>query len=206
MKPRITDTSKQDPAEHLSDALDLGMSQAIEASEAHGQAERINSTQLPTQNHDRQTMEDWGIVFGPPCTDDPLFCDAQLPEGWTKQSTDHAMWSNLVDDKGRERAMIFYKAAFYDRDAFMRASRRFTIHTDYDVEDSVKFDVFADGNLLHSEVRGFRGNKYEEEWRSAESTAKAACVAWLETTFPDYDDPVKSWEIELKDAPEDNHA
>lgn len=30
------------------------------------------------------------------------------------------MWSYLVDELGRRRGAIFYKAAFYDRDAFMR--------------------------------------------------------------------------------------
>jgi predicted secreted protein len=30
------------------------------------------------------------------------------------------MWSYIVDDEGTQRVAIFYKAAFYDRDAFMR--------------------------------------------------------------------------------------
>lgn len=34
----------------------------------------------------------------------------QLPDGWTIESTDHPMWNNLLDDKGRNRAKVFYKA------------------------------------------------------------------------------------------------
>ena len=72
-----------------------------------------------------------GITFGDPAEsddplfvdaqlpDDPLFVDAQLPDGWRVEATDHSMWSNLLDDQGMVRGSIFYKAAFYDRDAFM---------------------------------------------------------------------------------------
>jgi len=58
-----------------------------------------------------------GIVFGEKVDD--LFTSVTLPEGWHKEATEHAMWSKLIDDQGRERASIFYKAAFYDRSAFM---------------------------------------------------------------------------------------
>ena len=95
----------------------------IEASEAHGQAELVNSQQLPVENRDRELMESWGIVFGDPCEGDPIFCQATLPAGWKKRPTDHSMWSELVDDTGTVRATIFYKAAFYDRSAFMSAKK-----------------------------------------------------------------------------------
>lgn len=50
---------------------------------------------------------------------DELFFDVHLPAGWNINPTDHPMWSTLVDSEGKERANIFYKAAFYDRDAFV---------------------------------------------------------------------------------------
>jgi hypothetical protein len=46
-----------------------------------------------------------------------------LPPGWKVVPTDHSMWSDLVDAKGEKRASIFYKAAFYDRDAFIRIEK-----------------------------------------------------------------------------------
>ena len=64
-----------------------------------------------------------GIVFGKEVDD--LFVEVTLPAGWKKEATDHSMWSKLVDDKGRERASIFYKAAFYDRDAHINITQRF---------------------------------------------------------------------------------
>ncbi|MGW1436941.1 hypothetical protein ACWD7M_17025 [Streptomyces griseus] len=97
-----------------------GSDQAIEEQERAGQTQLVNSDRLPT---DRQgspaEYEALGFVFGDPDPDDPLFAPATLPEGWTRQASDHDMWSYLVDGLGRRRAFIFYKAAFYNRHAFM---------------------------------------------------------------------------------------
>lgn len=100
-----------------------GNPNAIEAQESRGQNELIESTQLPVQVRGKKDgkadLEVLGVVFGATCSDDPLFCEATLPEGWIKRATDHSMWSELVDENGKVRANIFYKAAFYDRSAFM---------------------------------------------------------------------------------------
>lgn len=98
-----------------------GLPTMIEASEAQGQRELVANTQLPVKvmHGDRKTLEDAGVVFGKSVLGDELFCDATLPKGWNLRATSHSMWSELVDDSGKVRAMIFYKAAFYDRDAFI---------------------------------------------------------------------------------------
>ena len=114
----ITNTATQERS-----MLD-GMPGMIEASESRGQRELVSSTQLPTQvRGDKQRLIDAGVVFGEQCKGDKLFCEATLPPGWKKEATDHSMWSKLVDADGVERASIFYKAAFYDRAAFMNVSR-----------------------------------------------------------------------------------
>ena len=115
--PKITNaTERMLQAPNLLDGLP-GM---IEASEANGQRKLVASCQLPTSIHgDVKTLEQDGVVFGDVCKGDPLFRDATLPEGWEKRATDHSMWSELVDADGNVRASIFYKAAFYDRDAFI---------------------------------------------------------------------------------------
>ena len=92
----------------------------IEASEARGQRELSDGSQLPSDiSGDKAELEKDGVVFGQPSVDDPLFLDVTLPDGWKIERTDHSMWSKLIDANGRERASIFYKAAFYDRRAFM---------------------------------------------------------------------------------------
>lgn len=99
---------------------------AIMAQEARGQDQLVESELLPTSiaPDDKKILEDAGVKFGEPLKDDRLFCKAELPAGWKKIPTEHSMWSKLVDETGKERASIFYKAAFYDRDAFMSATKK----------------------------------------------------------------------------------
>lgn len=116
----IENTSDRDPLLHLMGALD-GSDSYITGMEAAGQRQLVESEALPTQINGG-TLKDFealGFTFGDPDPRDPLFRPATLPAGWKKVRTDHSMWSKIVDDEGRERARIFYKAAFYDRDAFM---------------------------------------------------------------------------------------
>lgn len=119
--------TKEDPALLLLEALLGGNSaHAIERQEKRGQVALVNSCALPIKFNSgtKEQLEGFGVVFGEPIDD--LFCNATLPEGWKKMATDHSMWSKLIDQQGRERASIFYKAAFYDRDAFINVSRRFS--------------------------------------------------------------------------------
>lgn len=120
-----TNTTKQTqeyPEGFLQVAMTVGTGNAIEIQEARGQTEFVNSETLPTQmgREDQQALEQAGFKFLGAVPGDPIFQYVEMPAGWKKVATDHAMWSNLVDDKGRVRASIFYKAAFYDRDAFLR--------------------------------------------------------------------------------------
>lgn len=100
-------------------------SEAIEDQEARGQRTLISSKKLPKNARgDWPVLESWGVVKGSDADD--LFCNATLPAGWTTAATDHSMWNNLLDNRGLIRATFFYKAAFYDRDAFMNVySQRF---------------------------------------------------------------------------------
>ena len=116
---RVTNTTRD---ENHPEWVRGGNPRAIEAQEKRGQAELVNSEALPFKGSqtDCPKLIEAGVKFGPKLADDPLFCEAVLPKGWKKRATDHDMWSELVDDKGVVRASIFYKAAFYDRKAFIR--------------------------------------------------------------------------------------
>jgi hypothetical protein len=123
---RVENTSK---ADHLS-MLFAAMN--IPAQEKQGQQQIINSTQLPKKYNYGDAMELYqkmGITVVGVTNSDDLFYDVTLPEGWKKKATGHDMWNDLLDEKGRKRAMFFYKAAFYDRDAFISPERRFRIET-----------------------------------------------------------------------------
>lgn len=93
----------------------------VEAQEARGQSMlAAQADKLPTRCEGRADLEKRGVVFGEPV--DKLFTSVTLPAGWKiRPFGDTSYWTELVDDKGRRHAMIFYKAAFYDRDAFARA-------------------------------------------------------------------------------------
>jgi hypothetical protein len=96
---------------------------AIENSEVRGQQSLVHSDTLPVDINaeDKGILEAKGVVFGDRVDD--LFQQVTLPEGWAKKATGHSMWSKLVDSKGREIASIFYKAAFYDRCAFLHVEQ-----------------------------------------------------------------------------------
>lgn len=117
---KITNTAASDPIEKFLVALDPN-GRGIEDQEARGQRELVSSTQLPTEvlYATDADLEALGFSFGPPDPSDPMFRDATLPVGWTKQGSAHAMWSYIVDERGLERVSVFYKAAFYDRSAHM---------------------------------------------------------------------------------------
>lgn len=109
-------TSNADPMENLVAAMG-----GIEAQEAQGQRELVASTVLPfpTWGHSDADFEALGFTFGDKVPGDDLFRQATLPEGWTRQSTDHAMHSDVLDERGIARVGVFYKAAFYGRRADM---------------------------------------------------------------------------------------
>jgi len=96
----------------------------IEAQEAGGQRDLCTSSKLPKifNGGSRSELEVMGVVFGEDFDD--LFINVTLPPSWKIEATDHSMWSDLVDDKGEVRANIFYKAAFYDRSAFISTVRQ----------------------------------------------------------------------------------
>ena len=123
--PRNTTRDMQDTATSLGFLLqagaDGGASRAIEDMEAQGQRELVASTVLPFPGFGDSDadFEALGFTFGDKVPGDDLFRQATLPEGWTRAGTDHAMHSDVLDERGIARVGVFYKAAFYDRRADM---------------------------------------------------------------------------------------
>ncbi|KKM96751.1 hypothetical protein LCGC14_1174880 [marine sediment metagenome] len=97
----------------------------IERQEAEGQKTFAASEELPCMAP-WDILKEWGIVeledHNEAFLAGKLFCKVKLPEGWKKQPTDHSMWTDLLDETGKKRAGIFYKAAFYDQDAFLNVT------------------------------------------------------------------------------------
>ena len=124
-KPSITPAAASAMAK--GDLLNAAVALApggIEAQEKVGQDVFVASETLPirgtSEPAERAWFEKHGFVFGERA--DKLFVQVKFPPGWKKVATDHSMWSDLVDAEGTKRAEIFFKAAFYDRDSFIRLS------------------------------------------------------------------------------------
>ena len=172
----------------------------IERQEADGQRSFVASETLPKEmlhGCTREVLEKMGIKFGSDA--DELFVSVRLPEGWSKQATGHSMWSDLLDEKGRRRAAIFYKAAFYDRSAHISLNRRYTVSTyeacekdgtaaEYGKHTHMKTVVLDCGQPVH--VIGVREDR---DYNLGDEHGKQA-AAWLDQNRPDWRDPLAYWE------------
>lgn len=181
-------------------------SKIIRATEAAGQRAFVASDTLPIKFNSgtKQELEAMGVRFAPRDSVEPnaLFIGVMLPEGWRKVPTPHSMWSKLLDDKGRERASIFYKAAFYDRDAFINVSRRFNI-SPYMTCDAEGRQV-KDGEHTHLatvvldcetviHVAGVRPEVRESD-RAVREAHHEIALAWLKEHYPDWESNTAYWD------------
>lgn len=179
----------------------------IGAQERRGQRRLVNNEVLPKRCNDcwRGQLEQIGIVFGEDFDD--LFVNVELPEGWSKISTDHAMWSKLVDDRGRERASIFYKAAFYDRDAHINITRRFSARWEpvggYSGESYQKPDAWYGvvkdcGKIVWQTDETVDAEPEEREqylvWGDSRQELAEQARNWLDENYPDWQDPLAYWD------------
>lgn len=165
----------------------------IEAQEAAGQAMLVASEQLPKEMRGatREQLEALGFVFGGDV--DELFVTAHLPPGWKKVASYHSMHSDLVDDKGRVRAGIFYKAAFYDRRADISFKSRYAEnHYAECAEQPESYQVQAEdaGQVIHVFGTYAKGSEGWDECNRLEKIARA----WLDEKFPQWCDQLAYWD------------
>lgn len=110
-------TSARDPLLHLLGSMGGGgMAGYVTEMEAAGQRQLVHSDTLPV-DAPWDALEVLGFSAGDLVPGDPLFRRCTLPDGWTREGSDHAMWSYVLDERGIRRVSVFYKAAFYDRRA-----------------------------------------------------------------------------------------
>lgn len=203
------------PAALAADTLENFLAAAtpggIEAQEARGQRDFVQSAQLPIKFNSgtRHELESMGVVYGERPSDlSALFCDVQLPQGWKVEPTDHSMWNKLIDDQGRERASIFYKAAFYDRDAFVNVNRRFSVSgyqasdvdgnpIDYPNPHTHFATVIQDGGKT-IKVVGVREDS--ETGRNLRYAHSAEANAWLDANYPDWQSRTAYWDAPAREA------
>jgi hypothetical protein len=163
----------------------------IEAQEAAGQAMLVASQQLPNPGRDRPLFEKLGFVFGDPV--DELFVTAQLPPGWTKKASEHAMNSYVLDEKGRMRVNVFYKAAFYDRRADMSLIPRYRLRSYQDVEGQPGVEAVRLIDNDGSAIREF--GTYKNRDYDALDKIEMEAMEWMAKELPDWNNPLAYWEL-----------
>lgn len=174
----------------LANALVAATPGGIEAQEAAGQAMFCASATLPKEMRGctRATLEAMGIKFGADADD--LFVSVTLPPGWKKHATDHSMHSELLDDKGRKRASIFYKAAFYDRNADMQLCHRYGVNAYLAGSDKDHRRVAAtDGKEVIQDFGEYALSDYK-----AGDALRAKAEAWLAAKYPEWTDATAYWD------------
>lgn len=175
-----------------------GTPEGIAASERRGQHEATRGAdRLPVQlRPGREAFEALGFVFGGPVG--RLFVSATFPEGWTVRPTDHAMWSDILDARGRKRGAMFYKAAFYDERADARLSVRYSVETLYPGEPGAEHLAEGQRQIVLRDAgvpvrmlsEPFSSDLPFAEQDRLEEAAKAA----VEAEFPDHRDPLAYWD------------
>lgn len=150
----------------------------IEAQEKAGQQALVASTDMPKDmSPDRAAFEKLGFTFGEPVDD--LFIKATLPAGWARSATSHSMHSDILDEKGRRRVAVFYKAAFYDRSASATLVARYSMQRDYDLpQDQVSFVVKDAGREIYR-TTATAYKDYKDSERHREVATK-----WLTEAIP----------------------
>lgn len=176
----------------------------IEAQEKQGQVNFVNNETLPIKfsTGSKADLEKAGVVFGERV--DELFCKVTLPAGWCKIATSHSMHSSLVDDQGRTRASIFYKAAFYDRHADITVCARYGYSmyglcdmsgnpiNDYDAATHRATVILDGGKIVHLVAIREAGTG-PNVWPLIDEQEKNA-IAWLDAHYPNWRSKTAYWD------------
>lgn len=188
------------------------VSGAIENQEKRGQQSLVRSSQLPKEGFDRIKLEALGFKIGEEVDD--LFIAVTLPSNWAVKPTSHSMHSDVVDDKGRERIHIFYKAAFYDRSAHMYFCCRYSCGSEPVTGYGDEYNRLANeigvvkdrGQVIwrteaelpsidaffHAGIE--RTDQERKDYFQKDDALKAEAKAKIAEMFPDWQNPLAYWD------------
>ena len=160
--------------------------------------------EIVTQNnieYTKQQYEKMGIIIVEEYDD--LFWNVELPKGWKIEATDHNMWNNLFDDKGRKRANFFYKAAFYDRDAFINFDTRFHVSVDHVADADSDYEVWKNSDyqgtvkdgeeiIFSTECVSATGNYWKDD--KVKDSLRKQLEKYMNEHYPNYEDINSYWD------------
>lgn len=198
----MTAPSMKDCLETLALGSTIGGPATLAHLEKQGQKQEARRSTLPSDmGGSRLIFEKMGVVFHGPVPGDDLFLEVTLPPGWRKDYTEHSMGLVLLDDRGRQRATIFYKAASYDRRAYMNPCRRYNASGNYgdanhdDIARGVVYDQKTE--IWSTErVRLTKENRYgnrSNNYKGIRDLLTDQARAWLDENRPQWMDPLAYW-------------
>lgn len=172
----------------------------IEAQEAAGQRALVsNFTRLPKEYgwqkpFPKELLERLGFTIGGDA--DELFVNVTAPASWSMRATDHSMHSDIVDDKGRKRGSVFYKAAFYDRKAHFGLEPRYFHRNDY-VQTENREERTVQATVVDAETGAVMFSKppIKQEGRYFDQLDADGkdCFAFLDREYPDWQNVEAYW-------------
>jgi hypothetical protein len=143
----------------------LSVPGGIEEQEAEGAAAMQQGTceVIPAQGASEEELTALGFVLGPIDPNDKLFRQATLPAGWKRAGTGHSMHTDIVDELGRTRVGIFYKAAWYDRraDLHIKTVSGYVGHCLYAETMPVLDATWATREAVRDAIAGHRARSVE---------------------------------------------
>jgi hypothetical protein len=154
----------------------------------------------------REIFEKMGVSFGEEVPGDPLFTQAKLPPGWRKECSSDPLNLALLDGEGRERALIFFKPAFYDRRADMKLCTRYSARGNYSDPDYLEYarGVAYDGRLeiwtterveVTAENRdGVYVHGQGHVVKPIHDLLRDEAARWLDENRPGWRDPLACWD------------
>lgn len=173
------------------------VSSSIERQEKQGQQALLQSQNLPRQSPhwEKLTIEQlyaaWNIAILREV--DGLFFAVQLPEGWKITGEEHPLWTRLLDEQNRPRALIFYKAAFYDRSAEIGPLQRYRVVTDYDTIRPGRIVTVVDRANEEVLYEAGRVPNDQSEYYKEQDKLERMAVTWLNEHYPDHQNPLAYW-------------
>ena len=180
----------------------------IEQQEARGQIAVVTQKLMPRYADGRKELANdiykkLGIVIIG--EHDDILVNVKLPDGWKLEPTEHSMWSELHDKKGRKRAQMFYKAAFYDRSAYLEVMTRFSrdvvpedrYETNISYEKRQKIPWLGVVQDCEKDVFTTKPVKLTGDFSKDELTKGkllGQCDAYLQKRFPNWRDQFAYWD------------
>ncbi len=170
----------------------MGSEDAIDLVNRKGQSDVVCDHYLAkNMNPSREYWEKVGFTFDDNDSDQVLI-KATLPEGWSLKK-EEIYHTYMIDDKNRTRGYMFYKAAFYDRDARMNLYTKYSVRTNYlesgDTEiyfGSKDEKLYVAGIITRGDpIRFTKEEKLREQAR-----------LWGKEYYPDYQNPLAYWDDE----------